>query len=67
MRKKLTKAGLLKKIKSRTHRIYGIFDFNKNKLTSVNLSKESIELEYDVGCYSPDENKKIVSFDVFLV
>jgi hypothetical protein len=56
----------LKKLKSKSHRIYGIYDFNKNKLVAVQLSQEAIELDYDLGCYDDNEEKKIVSFDVIL-
>ena len=56
----------LKKLKSKPHRIYGIYDFKKNKLVAIQLSQEAIELEYDMGCYDAKEEKKIVSFDVIL-
>jgi hypothetical protein len=57
---------IIKKLKSKIHRIYGIYDFKKNKLIAVNLNKESIELEYDMEGYEEDKGKKIVSFDVTL-
>ena len=56
----------IKKLKSKPHHIYGIYDFKKNKLIAVNLHKEAIELEYDMEGYEENGEKKIVSFDVIL-
>lgn len=56
---------LVKQIKEKTHRIYGIFDFKLKTLVSVDLDQESIELKYDLQNY--DESRfKIVTFEVML-
>lgn len=52
-------------VKSKKYRIYGIFDFKKKKLLSVDLSLEHIELEYDLGDYDKD-NCNVIEFEIFL-
>jgi hypothetical protein len=56
---------LIKKIKNRPHRIYGVFDYQVGKLIMVHLDREALEMEYDIGNYD-EERFKIVTFNVIL-
>ena len=60
-----TRQKIKDKIKLKVHHIYGIFDFEQNKLISVNVDLEPIEMEFDVGNHS--EKVQLVEFDVILI
>ena len=60
---KKKKCASLNNLKPRKYRIYGIFNFETNELTCVNLDVEQVELEFSIGDYNP-ENYDIISFDV---
>ena len=55
----------LTKLRPTKYRIYGIFDFNSNKLVYVNMDAEQTEMEFEIGDYD-DNQFDIVSFDVLL-
>jgi hypothetical protein len=61
---KSKKAAHLKKgVKPKTYTIYGIFDFQKNRLLKISLIQEDLELEYDLEGYDSDRYD-IVSFQI---
>jgi hypothetical protein len=65
MRKSTHDEKILKRLKGKTHSIYGIYDFKCNVLLFVSLDLETAELEYDLQSY--DETcYKVVSFEVLL-
>ena len=51
--------------KIRRYRIYGIYDFVRNKLIRVSLDLETILFDYDIEDYD-EERYDVVSFDVIL-
>ena len=55
----------LGKIKLKRYRVYGIFDFQNERLVYVGLDMEAVQLEYDIEEYN-EEQFDIVSFDVLL-
>ena len=64
MRKKLTRDALVA-LRENSHRIYGIFDFQKKKLVKVGLDFSDIELEYDISV-EDEERYKLVTMEVTL-
>ena len=56
----------LQKLKPIKYRIYGIFDFQEEKLIYVNMDLEETELEFDITGYD-GERYDVVEFDVVLV
>ena len=62
----MSKRKRLRKIKSKTYRIYGIFNFRTEELVYVNMDLEQTELEFELSDYDPEECD-IVSFKIMLV
>ena len=62
----ISKKTRLKKLKSKTYQIYGIFNFRTEELVYVNMDVEQTELEFDLSDYDPEEYD-IVSFEIMLV
>ena len=54
------------KISPNQYRIYGIFDFQEEKLIYINLNLEETEFEFDITDYD-SKRYSIVKFDVMLV
>lgn len=61
----LNRSEQLGKIRLKRYRVYGIFDFENERLVYVGLDIESVQLEYDIEEYN-EEQFDIVSFDVLL-
>lgn len=58
----------LRNKKLKEYRIYGIFNYTKNKLVFVHLDKEQVDLEYNLGDYDEADCKQInfkVAFSKF--
>lgn len=58
MKKKSTKAK-----KTKSYRIYGIYDFKKNRLVQVSLKREDVEMEYEFEGYELPQFD-IISFKI---
>ena len=61
----LNKQALLGKIKLKKYRIYGIFDFETQRIVYINLDMNSVKLEYDIEDYD-EERYDIIFFDIIL-
>lgn len=59
------KAEVEKKLKSKPHDIYGIFDSKEEKLLMVSLNYEDVETEFEVSMLN-EERYHIVTFSVIL-
>lgn len=60
------KKKVLASVKPKKYRIYGIFDFQKQKLLYINLDPEMVDLEFKLSGYD-EERYDIVEFDVMCV
>lgn len=62
----INKKQQLNRLSPKKYRIYGIFDFDLNRLIYVNLDIEKVIFEFDLEGYD-SEKYDIISFDVILV
>jgi len=65
MNNKSKKREQLNKLKPKTYRIYGIFNFKTNNLVYVSMTQELAETEFDFSDFDPNDFD-IVSFNVSL-
>lgn len=50
----MDKDQVLKKLRPKTYQIYGIFDFQTEKLIYVSLDYDEVELQFEMGDYGED-------------
>lgn len=62
----MSKKDQLKTIKAKKYRIYGIFNFQTNKLEYVGMDLDKVILEFDLEGYD-EELFDIIYFDTVIV
>jgi len=56
----------INKLNPKKYKIYGIFDFNSNKLVYIDLDIEKVMFEFDLEGYNI-EQYDIISFNIVLI